>query len=177
MKRVLTAVFSAVVAVGAIVAAGIAADSAPSTPKGDNAAKQVVAVDQKDPAPTTSGSTTSPSPSSTAYPPPTVPTEVLAWCSPGFWKNADPAAWDLTGYSKDTLFNDTGAVAYYGAMLGATVTLADVLDTNGGLYKGAPASGGTLNPFNAVGAMLTDALDGYEYGGDSCPVDNHGVIA
>ena len=26
-------------------------------------------------------------------------------------------------------------------------------------------------------ATLTDALDGYQYGGDSCPVDNHGVIA
>ena len=131
----------------------------------------------RNPAKSSTTASTSASATSTAYPPPTVPTEVLAWCSPGFWKNADPAAWDLTGYTKDTLFNDTGAVAYYGATLGATVTLGDVLDTNGGTYKGAPASGGTLNPFNAVGATLTDALDGYQYGGDSCPVNNHGVIA
>ncbi len=174
MKRVLTTLITALLAVGAIVAAGVAADSKPG--KGSAGQQQSAEQQGRDPVVLVTAPPLLQQPTSTAYPPPPVDTEELAWCSPGFWKNADPAAWDLTGYTKDTLFNDTGAVAYYGAELGDGVTLGAVL-ASPKTYSG-PSAGGPLNAFNAVGAMLTDALDGYQYGASSsCPVNNHGVIS
>ncbi len=110
-----------------------------------------------------------------------------AWCSPGFWHNATDAAWALTGHSKAEYFNSTVYNAWYGATFGTAPTLWTVLTTNGGTYKGAPnpgTSGYALNAFNAVGAMLTNALPGYVFdynlltGGQddsqTCPIDHFG---
>jgi len=116
-----------------------------------------------------------------------------AWCSPGFWMNALDAAWALTGQNKTDLFNTTVYDTFYGsgvAPLATDPTLATVLTTNGGLYKG-PGIAGTdprtaapneLNPFNATGAFLTDHIPGFSFdpavmaagGSDACPIDHHG---
>lgn len=116
-------------------------------------------------------------------------TEIGTWCSPGFWKNAQDAAWTLTGKNKTDLFNNTVYDYFYGATFGANPTLYTVLDTNGGTYKGSPVpgtSGYALNAFNATGAYLTDNIPGYAFSwdvmtngngsDDSCPIDNHGNL-
>ncbi len=113
-----------------------------------------------------------------------------AWCSPGFWRNAEDGAWNLIGQSKDELFNDTVHAYFYGATLTDNPTLGTVLSTNGGTYKGAGvtgASGCAMNAFNAVAAFLTSNLEGYEFSctlmqadddstdaDDPCPIDHHG---
>lgn len=114
-----------------------------------------------------------------------------AWCSPGFWMNATDAAWAVTGISKATLFNGNVSLAFYGADLDPSVSLNTVLTTSGGTYKG-PGVPGTdprtqptnpaLNPFNAVGAFLTDHIPGHSFdpdimvagGSDACPIDHFG---
>jgi hypothetical protein len=110
-----------------------------------------------------------------------------AWCSPGFWMNAEDAAWALTGYSRTSLFNGTVYDGFYGATFVADPTLNTVLTTQGGTYKG-PGVLGTqvttaLNAFNATGAFLTNSIPGYAFsedamslGNDSetCPIDHHG---
>jgi hypothetical protein len=109
-----------------------------------------------------------------------------AWCSPGFWRNAKPGAWALTGYSRDDTFNATVPPYWFGATYAANPTLDGVL-ADPTTYSGAPVpgtSGYPLNAFNATGAMLTDALPGFDYsydvmmaGGDSaCPIDHFGNI-
>jgi hypothetical protein len=112
------------------------------------------------------------------------------WCSPGFWKNAEDAAWALTGYSKAALFNGNVSLAFYGHDIGATVTLGDVVAGAGNTY-GTPDAGTdprtqnpwpALNPFNATGAFLTDHIPGFSFdpatmlagGSDACPIDHHG---
>ena len=112
------------------------------------------------------------------------------WCSPGFWKNATDDAWKLTGYTKADLFNDNVSLSFYGADLTPDVSLSTVLNTTGGTYKGPGIAGEdqrtqspypALNPFNAVGAFLTDQLDGgfdpeamLEGGSNACPIDHFG---
>jgi hypothetical protein len=110
-----------------------------------------------------------------------------AWCSPGFWKNADPGAWALIGHTKSELFNGVVYSDYYGTTLASDPTLQTVLGTNNGTYKN-PAIAGTLNaacplsPFNATGAALTSAIPGYVFSCDSlladesdtCPIDHFG---
>jgi hypothetical protein len=105
-----------------------------------------------------------------------------AWCSPGYWKNAQSAAWTLTGYAKTDLFNDEVYDYWYGATFAANPTLFTVLD-NPSTYSGSPlagTSGYALNAFNATGAMLTDAIPGYSFdfsligSEEACPIDNHG---
>lgn len=108
------------------------------------------------------------------------------WCSPGFWANATDAAWALTGHSKSELFNDTVFDGFYGATLAQDPTLNTVLTTSGGTYKGAPVQGTevacALNPFNAVGAFLTDNIPGSSFSceamesnrSDTCPIDHFG---
>jgi len=107
-----------------------------------------------------------------------------AWCSPGFWRNAEDAAWALTGHSRSDSFNSNVYAYWYGATFAANPTLGDVL-ANPTVYSG-PANPGTsgypLNAFNATGAMLTNAIPGYEYdydvmqsgSDDACPIDHHG---
>jgi hypothetical protein len=116
--------------------------------------------------------------------------EIGAWCSPGFWRNATDAAWELTGYSRATLFNSTVYDHWYGAAYEVNPTLQTVL-TNAPTYSGPPlpgTSGYALNAFNATGAMLTDAIPGNDGGpdyrfdfdimqggsSDACPIDHFG---
>jgi len=107
-----------------------------------------------------------------------------AWCSPGFWRNATDAAWALTGYSRSDLFNTHVYAYWYGATYGANPTLGDVLAAPT-IYSGPPnpgTSGYALNAFNATGAMLTDAIPGYDFdpdvmqsgSDDACPIDHFG---
>jgi hypothetical protein len=110
-----------------------------------------------------------------------------AWCSPGFWKNADAGAWSLIGHAKTELFNDQVYSNYYGAPLAADLTIQTVLATNNGTYK-TPAIAGSLNaecplsPFNASGAALTSDIPGYVFScssltqdeSDTCPIDHFG---
>jgi len=108
-----------------------------------------------------------------------------AWCSPGFWRNATDAAWALTGYSRTTdLFNAKVYDYWYGATFAADPTLQTVLD-NAPIYSGPPlagTSGYDLNAFNATGAMLSNAIPGYQFnwdvmvagGSDACPIDHFG---
>ena len=109
-----------------------------------------------------------------------------AWCSPGFWKNARPGAWALTGYTRDDSFNPTVPPYWFGMTFAADPTLETVLD-NPPVYSGAPVpgtSGYELNAFNATGAMLTDALPGFAYswdvmvagGEEACPIDSFGNL-
>ena len=112
--------------------------------------------------------------------------EVGAWCSPGFWMNAEDAAWNLTGESRTSRFNSTVYDYFYGATFGSDPTLYGVLTApNPSPYKGAPVpgtSGYALNAFNATGAYLTDTLPGYTFdwdvmqegSDDACPIDHHG---
>lgn len=102
------------------------------------------------------------------------------WCSPGFWRNASDAAWELTGYAKTDLFNDTVVPDFYDTASDADPTLITVLTTPGANTFGAASDPYGLNAFNATGAFLTDQLDGDfdpEKVGDedACPIDNHGV--
>jgi hypothetical protein len=107
-----------------------------------------------------------------------------AWCSPGFWRNAEPAAWALTGFSPSDLFNTNIYNVWYGATFAANPTLGTVLN-NPQTYSGPPnpgTSGYPLNAFNAVGAFLTDHIPGFSFSftvmqsgsSTACPIDHHG---
>lgn len=107
-----------------------------------------------------------------------------AWCSPGFWKNAQDAAWLLTGKAKTDPFNGNVTPYFYGATFGSNPTLYNVLSFTGpgNPYNGAPVpgtSGYPLNAFNATGAFLTEQLPGYTfsvtlYPSEACPIDHDG---
>jgi hypothetical protein len=108
------------------------------------------------------------------------------WCSPGFWRNADDAAWALTGHTKSDLFNTTVYPLWYGATFGANPTLQTVLN-NPQTYSGPPWAGTlgfALNAYNATGAMLTDAIPGFHFdwntmisgSSEACPIDSHGNL-
>jgi len=106
-----------------------------------------------------------------------------AWCSPGFWKNAEDAAWALTGYSKTDLFNNTVVPNFYDTTFVADPTLDTTLNDiayKSGTLASAPYG---LTPFNATGAFLTDNIPGFDFDLDSlllnddsqtCPIDHHG---
>ena len=107
-----------------------------------------------------------------------------AWCSPGFWRNAEPAAWALTGYSPADLFNTNVYDFWYGATFAANPTLQTVLNTPN-VYSGPPTAGTSgypLNAFNATGAFLTDHIPGFSFSlavmqsgsSTACPIDHHG---
>jgi hypothetical protein len=108
--------------------------------------------------------------------------EKPAWCSPGFWWNAEDPAWALSGHAKSELFNATVVSGFYATALGADPTLWQTLDDNAyksGQLKDAPFN---LTPFNATGAFLTDNIPGYRFDvsfmtmdeSDTCPIDHHG---
>lgn len=109
-----------------------------------------------------------------------------AWCSPGFWRNARPGAWDLVDVDPGTaMFNGTVATGFYGEELGTdqplTAILADPQTYSGKAVQGTAVSC-ELNAFNATGAYLTNLLPGFEFsctvmqtgGEDACPIDNFG---
>lgn len=107
-----------------------------------------------------------------------------AWCSPGFWHNATDDAWALTGYAKESLFNDAVYDYWFGGTFLANPTLYTVVN-DASTYSGPPfagTSGYALNAFNATGAMLTDSIPGYEFNwdvmkagsSDACPIDHFG---
>lgn len=109
-----------------------------------------------------------------------------AWCSPGFWRNAEAGAWALTGYTRDDSFNALVPFYWFGNQFAANPTLNTVL-ANPKTYSGAPVpgtSGYELNAFNATGAMLTDAIPGFDYSwdameagtDDACPIDHKGNL-
>jgi hypothetical protein len=107
-----------------------------------------------------------------------------AWCSPGFWLGATDAAWTLTGYSHNDLFNSTVVPLFYDTALVDNPTLYTVLSTSGGTYKGPGLPPYGLNAFNATGAFLTDNIPGFDFdpafaGGDdsqTCPIDHFGNL-
>jgi hypothetical protein len=105
-----------------------------------------------------------------------------AWCSPGFWRNADAGAWALTGYARTDLFNSTVVPSFYDTASGADPTLDTVLTTPGANTFGAASGPYGLNAFNATGAFLTDNIPGYDFDlsfmqlddSQTCPIDHHG---
>jgi len=106
-----------------------------------------------------------------------------AWCSPGFWKNAEAGAWALTGYTSSNLFNLTVVPSFYATASPADPTLSTVLNTPGANTFGGPDAPYGLNAFNATGAFLTDNIPGYDFSldamllnneSDTCPIDHHG---
>jgi hypothetical protein len=105
-----------------------------------------------------------------------------AWCSPGFWRNAEDAAWTLIGVSKSALFNQTVVPGFYDTASGADPTLNTVLTTPGANTFGGPSAPYGLNAFNATGAYLTDRIPGYDFDpsfvqdddSQTCPIDHHG---
>lgn len=103
-----------------------------------------------------------------------------AWCSPGYWRNAQDPAWALTGYAKTDLFNNTVVPNFYDTASGANPTLIQVLTTPGANTFGAASNPYGLNAFNATGAFLTDQIPGYHFDlsligmAEACPIDNHG---
>jgi hypothetical protein len=52
-----------------------------------------------------------------------------AWCSPGYWKNAEAAAWTLASSTKLDYFNTTVVPDFYATASGANPTLGTVLTT------------------------------------------------
>ena len=107
-----------------------------------------------------------------------------AWCSPGFWRNAEAGAWALTGFSPSDLFNTNVYNVWFGATFAANPTLQTVLN-NPQTYSGPPnpgTSGYPLNAFNATGAFLTDHIPGFSFSlsvmqsgsSTACPIDHHG---
>jgi hypothetical protein len=133
--------------------------------------------------------------------------EKPTWCSPGFWKTATtapgtkpngstyPGAWPLTGHTPSDLFNSTVVPSFYNtaystfkigngpsATFITDPTLQQVLDNPGGVNSTVSGPLG-LDQFNATGAMLTDALDGFSFsstdqaaGSDTCPIDSFGNL-
>jgi hypothetical protein len=113
-----------------------------------------------------------------------------AWCSPGFWKNAEDAAWALTGRTKAELFNETVVPSFYDTPnADLALTIGTVLTTStgqGGANKYGPESDPFgLNAYNATGAFVTDNIPGYDYSDEArllnnesatCPIDHHGVF-
>lgn len=103
-----------------------------------------------------------------------------AWCSPGYWRNAQDAAWALTGYNKTDAFNTTVVPGFYDTASAANPTIIQVLTTPGANTFGAASAPYGLNAFNATGAFLTDNIPGFFFDpsliGDetACPIDNHG---
>lgn len=123
----------------------------------------------------------------TAGPAPTNCGAVGAFCSPGFWKNASDAAWALTGIDETAEFNKVVVPSFYvNPISPGTTTLSDVLTAKGANTFGKAAGPFGLNPFNAVGAALTNAIPGYVFdpdayaqsllGIDTCPIDHHGNV-
>ena len=118
--------------------------------------------------------------------------EKPAWCSPGYWRNAQDAAWLLSGHAKAELFDTTVVPDFYdtaystfkigngpSATFVPDPTLIQVLENPGGVNSAVSGPLG-LNQFNAVGAFLTDDIPGYTFSGDisvdNCPIDNHGAF-
>jgi hypothetical protein len=107
--------------------------------------------------------------------------EKPAWCSPGFWKNAEAGAWAVTGHTPSDLFNSTVVPGFYANPFGANPTLFTTL--NDVAYKSGQLTDAPFNltPFNATGAFLTEEIPGYTFsttdyaaGSDTCPLDHHG---
>ncbi len=101
------------------------------------------------------------------------------FCSPGFWKNASDAAWaQVAPVTKSSLFNSVVVPDAYGkAISPPTTTLWDVLNAKSATTYGKVFEPLGLNPYNAVGAALTNLLPGYTFGSvtDPCPLNNKGV--
>jgi hypothetical protein len=108
---------------------------------------------------------------------------VKAWCSPGYWKNADDAAWALVGASKTDLFNDTVVPGFYANDASVdNPSLWDVLNGPNANYYGGTAGPFGLNAYNATALYLTSLLPdngSIQYVPDptmtaGCPINNAG---
>src|SRR6266496_4799750 len=64
-----------------------------------------------------------------------------AWCSPGFWANAQAGAWALIGRSSSEPFNGNVSTPFYGLDFASAPSLNTVLTTSGGTYKGPGVAG------------------------------------
>jgi hypothetical protein len=100
-------------------------------------------------------------------------TQVLGFCSPGFWRNND-AAWNVFASfpapSKDDLFSGTVqpfaisnvtalGTALSGKTLGNVLAAPPISTPIAGYnFGGGAAFNANLNPFNAVGAYLTTLI-------------------
>ncbi|MEI7037167.1 hypothetical protein [Fulvimonas yonginensis] len=103
-----------------------------------------------------------------------------AWCSPGYWRNAQQGAWDLVGVDKYAPFNTTVVPSFYITPSPADPTLLQVLTTPGGNTFGSAAPPYGLNAYKATAAYLTSRIPLYKFdpklvGNEcACPIDNHG---
>ncbi|MGG7055129.1 hypothetical protein [Nitrosomonas sp. ANs5] len=122
-----------------------------------------------------------------------------AWCSPGYWGNAQDAAWDLINRERTDYWNQTvflGFVAgsdvlgFFSTMsglhadpqLGQGGSLAERFGVLGNqpTYSGAPLGtfsfGGStpfaMNAFNATGAYLTSLIPGFHFDPDLIGEEN-----
>jgi len=106
--------------------------------------------------------------------------ETAAWCSPGYWRNAQDLAWTVSGHAKTDLFNLTVVPDFYDTASAADPTLITVLTTPGANTFGSASAPYGINAFNATAGMLTDSIPGYYFdpaligAPESCPLDNHG---
>lgn len=107
----------------------------------------------------------------------------LAWLSPGFWKTADDAAWQLTGVARTDLFLSTVFPTFYDTqtvrLIAGNPSLWTVLNyqgQGGANYYGPESGPYGLNPYNATAAYLTSKVPGWTYGGPNYPepIDHHG---
>jgi len=104
-----------------------------------------------------------------------------AWCSPGFWRNAQASAWALINVSPGAAFNTTVVPGFYDTAFVADPTLQTVLN-NANIYSGAPSGPLGLNAFNATGAFLTNNIPGFSFDitalsdddSNTCPIDHFG---
>lgn len=103
-----------------------------------------------------------------------------AWCSPGFWRNAQDAAWTLIGVDKAAAYNATVVPTFHATSSPANPTLIQVLTTAGANTFGNADAPYGLNAFNATGAYLTSRIPGFAFdvslvgAENACPIDNHG---
>jgi len=88
------------------------------------------------------------------------------WCSPGYWKNADDAAWAYVGASKNTKYN---GIPGSNPDFTDDPTIFEVLSSP--KTYGGPA---TNIVANYLSGLRTDGWGGTQSGGDYCPLNNAG---
>ena len=106
-----------------------------------------------------------------------------AWCSPGFWENAQAGAWTLVGKNKTDLFNaSVSSLVRRDVRSGSDTRDGAERCRSTAAHRFPVYSGYPLNAFNATSAYLTDNIPGYHFdinvmmagGSDACPIDHFG---
>jgi len=106
------------------------------------------------------------------------------WCSPGYWKNADDAAWVKTGLNRntDTYGGHVGAIQAVNSACPAAPTpdpsLQLALETENKNNPFPSVGGVRALAANCVGEYLTSLLGGcavdLSHPDNACPIDNQG---